>query len=167
MPNIRNNAESNRRNRTHRAEGAARTAQGAVRQGTAAQAAPAAPAPKPALKHQENYEQSERLFALDIGTRSVIGIVADRDTEDMLHVLATSREEHQTRAMLDGQIHDVPQVVSIIERVKAPLEEKYGPLKSAAVAAAGRALYTETADAELEVHGVITAEMQRNQSHSS
>ena len=161
MPNIRNNAESNRRNRTHRAESAAaRTAQAAVRQGTAAQASPAAPAPKPAP--QEKYEKSERLFALDIGTRSVIGIVADRDTEGTLHVLATARKEHQTRAMLDGQIHDVPQVVSVIQQVKAPLEEKYGPLKSAAVAAAGRALYTETAEAELEVHGVITAEMQRN-----
>ena len=41
--------------------------------------------------------------------------MADRDTEGTLHVLATSREEHQTRAMLDGQIHDVPQVVSVIE----------------------------------------------------
>lgn len=104
---------------------------------------------------------TERLFALDIGTRSVIGIVAEREDNGPLHILATKRLEHKTRAMLDGQIHDVPQVASIISEIKSSLEKTTGPLSEAAVAAAGRALYTMTADAELEVSGIITVEQER------
>lgn len=108
-------------------------------------------------------DDGERIFSLDIGTRSVIGIVAEhRDEDDKLHIIATDRLEHQTRAMLDGQIHDVPQVAAIIEKVKKSLEAKTGPLKTAAVAAAGRALYTMTAEAEMEINGLISAEQQRN-----
>ena len=103
----------------------------------------------------------ERLFALDIGTRSVIGIVAERDG-DKLAIVATERQEHTTRAMLDGQIHDVPQVAAIIKNVKNALAKKTGPLQHAAVAAAGRALYTMTAEAETEVSGVITPEQERS-----
>ena len=56
----------------------------------------------------------EKLFALDIGTRSVIGIVAEKNSAGQLEIIATHREEHKTRAMLDGQIHDVPQVAAVI-----------------------------------------------------
>ena len=63
-------------------------------------------------------KQHERIFALDIGTRSVIGIVAEEGDDENLHVIATNRLEHKTRAMLDGQIHDVPQVAAIVEKVK-------------------------------------------------
>ena len=104
----------------------------------------------------------ERIFALDIGTRSVIGIVAEHDGDNNLRIIATDRLEHKTRAMLDGQIHDVPQVAAIIEKVKESLIAKTGPIHNAAVAAAGRALYTMTAEAEMEVGGLITAEQQRN-----
>ena len=62
-------------------------------------------------------KQHERIFALDIGTRSVIGIVAEEGDDENLHVIATDRLEHKTRAMLDGQIHDVPQVAAIVERI--------------------------------------------------
>jgi len=113
------------------------------------------PPPKAVKEH-------ERIFALDIGTRSVIGIVAEEGDDENLHVIATDRLEHKTRAMLDGQIHDVPQVAAIVEKVKNSLIEKTGPIKTAAVAAAGRALYTMTAEAEMEVNGLITAEQQRN-----
>ena len=82
---------------------------------------------------------AELVFALDIGTRSVIGIVAEQ-REGILHIMATERMEHKTRAMLDGQIHDVPQVAAIIREVKRRLTARTGPLHSAAVAAAGRAL---------------------------
>ncbi|ORU01051.1 Cell division protein FtsA [Anaerovibrio sp. JC8] len=105
-------------------------------------------------------ERKERIFALDIGTRSVIGIVAEREASG-LKIVATERQEHKTRAMLDGQIHDVPQVAAIIDNVKKALVKRTGPLKSAAVAAAGRALYTMTADADMEVNGIITAEQER------
>ena len=104
---------------------------------------------------------SELVFALDIGTRSVIGIVAEQ-RDGMLHILATERLEHKTRAMLDGQIHDVPQVAAIIREVKRRLTERTGPLHSAAVAAAGRALYTMTAEAEQDITGTITPAQQRD-----
>lgn len=103
----------------------------------------------------------EKIFALDIGTRSVIGIVADK-TPAGLKIVATERMEHKTRAMEDGQIHDVPQVASVIEKVKNALVKKTGPLKSAAVAAAGRALYTMTATADMEFSGIISAEQERS-----
>lgn len=102
----------------------------------------------------------EKIFALDIGTRSVIGIVAEQDDDGLLNIIATHRMEHTSRAMLDGQIHDVPQVAEVIIRVKNILADKVGELKNAAIAAAGRALYTMTAEATIEVNGVITDEVQ-------
>ncbi len=104
----------------------------------------------------------EKIFALDIGTRSVIGIVAELESNGKLNIIATHREEHKTRAMLDGQIHDVPQVAAVLSSVRTTLEDRVGTLKSAAVAAAGRALYTMTAEAEMELRGVITLELQNN-----
>ena len=104
----------------------------------------------------------DRIFALDIGTRSVIGIVAEEGDDGLLHIIATERQEHRTRAMLDGQIHDVPQVAAVIRSVKEKLEAEVGPLKSAAVAAAGRALYTMTATAEKTLGGVISAAEERD-----
>ena len=109
---------------------------------------------------KERKERKERIFALDIGTRSVIGIVAEREANG-LHIVASERQEHKTRAMLDGQIHDVPQVAAIIESVKKELVKQTGTLKSAAVAAAGRALYTMTAEADMEINGLITTEQER------
>ena len=122
---------------------------------------PKAAKPKEEAPVKGNADNPDRLFALDIGTRSVIGIVAERDENGQMKIIATERQEHKTRAMLDGQIHDVPQVAAIIQQVKRRLVEQTGPLKSAAVAAAGRALYTMTAEAELDVDGVITQEQQR------
>ena len=116
---------------------------------------------KKTAKSSETAKRKERIFALDIGTRSVIGIVAEKETNG-LKIIATERQEHKTRAMLDGQIHDVPQVAAVIENVKKALAKKTGPLKSAAVAAAGRALYTMTASADMEISGIITAEQERS-----
>ena len=106
--------------------------------------------------------KKDLLFALDIGTRSVIGIVAEELPDGSLKIIATDRQEHRTRAMLDGQIHDVPQVAAVIRQVKERLEAKVGPLRSAAVAAAGRALYTMTATAEKDFHGVISSAQERD-----
>ena len=114
-----------------------------------------------AVKAVPSKPRYERIFALDIGTRSVIGIVAEQ-TPEGLKIIATERQEHKTRAMIDGQIHDVPQVAAVIDNVKKALVKRTGPLKSAAVAAAGRALYTMTAAAEMEFSGIITAEQERS-----
>ncbi|BCJ88470.1 cell division protein FtsA [Effusibacillus dendaii] len=84
---------------------------------------------------------TDLIFALDIGTRSVVGLVGKYE-EDGLQIIATEQSEHANRAMLDGQIHDVVQVASVISKVKNALEAKVGPLHKVAVAAAGRALKT-------------------------
>lgn len=101
-------------------------------------------------------ERKERIFALDIGTRSVIGIVAEPLDNGEIKILATAKKEHKTRAMLDGQIHDVPEVAFLIKEIKDILEKETGELKDAAVAAAGRALYTMKGVAELNLGRVIT-----------
>lgn len=86
----------------------------------------------------------EKLFALDIGTRSVVGIILEKQdtTYEVKDILS---QEHTERAMLDGQIHDVLAVSKVIMAIKNQLEEKHGPLKNVSVAAAGRALKTERA----------------------
>lgn len=90
----------------------------------------------------------EPIFALDIGTRVVMGLIMAK-TEQGYEILAESHTEHQQRAMYDGQVHDVNEVARAVQRVKEELEEKTGKrLQQVAVAAAGRALRTEIASAE-------------------
>lgn len=93
----------------------------------------------------------EAIFALDIGTRTVIGIVA-APADDGLHILAQDVVEHTSRAMYDGQIHDIPSVAGAVTRVKERLEAALETkLRHVAVAAAGRALKTVWAKVEQEV----------------
>lgn len=105
----------------------------------------------------ENNTPTDLLFALDIGTRSVIGLVGEQ-CGNAIKILTTERQEHHTRAMLDGQIHDVMEVASVLSDVKTKLEKSCGPLKKVAVAAAGRALCTIRASAEIDSmsRGVLT-----------
>lgn len=84
---------------------------------------------------------NEHVFALDIGTQSVTGILLAKD-ESNFTVTDFYTEQHKERAMLDGQIQDVVQVAEVITSVKSKLEEKHGPLRKVCVAAAGRALKT-------------------------
>ncbi len=100
------------------------------------------------------------VFGLDIGTRSIVGTVGYRVGEKF-HVVTQSIREHGTRAMLDGQIHDIYKVGSTIGEVKAELEHRIGrPLKDVCIAAAGRVLRTVTVrvDAELDSDKEITGE---------
>ncbi|MCM1087682.1 MAG: rod shape-determining protein [Muribaculaceae bacterium] len=93
------------------------------------------------------------VFGLDIGTRSIVGTVGYR-TGERFHVVAQCIREHETRAMLDGQIHDIHKVGATISEVKACLEEKTGrTLKDVCIAAAGRVLRTITTDIECEFAG--------------
>ncbi len=95
---------------------------------------------------------AKKIFALDIGTRSVVGIILE-EHENQYRVLDMLSEEHQERAMLDGQIHDVPAVSKVISSIKNQLETEYGPLKKVCVAAAGRALKTEKALISIPIKG--------------
>ncbi|MDQ0858032.1 hypothetical protein [Bacillus sp. V2I10] len=80
-------------------------------------------------------------FALDIGTRSVVGLLLS-EKGGTYEVIDTVIQEHGERSMLDGQIHDVIAVSNVIASVKEELEKKHGPLREVCVAAAGRALKT-------------------------
>lgn len=100
------------------------------------------------------------VFGLDIGTRSIVGTVGYR-TGGKFHVVTQSIREHRTRAMLDGQIHDIYKVGETIKEVKAEIEERIGrPLKDVCIAAAGRVLQTVNirVDQELENEREITGE---------
>jgi cell division protein FtsA len=98
-------------------------------------------------------EERKKLFALDIGTRSVVGIVLEGMSGERYHVTDILSKEHSKRAMLDGQIHDVLAVSTIISEIKEELEKKHGPLKKVNVAAAGRALKTERATVTVNIAG--------------
>jgi len=91
-------------------------------------------------------------FALDIGTRSVVGLIL-KEENGFYHILDTVIKEHDKRSMLDGQIHDVLSVANVITSVKEELEHIYGPLHKVCVAAAGRALKTERATISIEISG--------------
>jgi cell division protein FtsA len=98
--------------------------------------------------------EKEKLFALDIGTRSVVGIILEMDDNNKgYYVSDILTKEHSERAMLDGQIHDVMAVSKIISEIKEELEIKHGPLKKVNVAAAGRALKTERAKVTVDING--------------
>lgn len=93
------------------------------------------------------------VFGLDIGTRSIVGTVGYR-TGERFHVVAQCVREHETRAMLDGQIHDIHKVGATINEVKNYLEGKVGrQLKDVCIAAAGRVLRTITTHVEQEFPG--------------
>lgn len=99
----------------------------------------------------------EIIFGLDIGTRTVIGLVGYKK-EDEFHVLASKMIEHESRAMIDGQIHDIGKVAKIASQVKKDLETKTGyTFNKVSIAAAGRSLKTynvsvsETLDEKTEM----------------
>jgi len=93
---------------------------------------------------------SDFLYALDIGTRKVAGLVGRR-TPQGVEVVALEVREHRERSMVDGQVHDVPAVASVVVEVTRALSEKVGmPLQEVALAAAGRALRTAEGAAFLD-----------------
>ena len=100
-----------------------------------------------------NVNAEELIFALDIGTRSIIGTVGVI-VEKKFQVIAESYIEHEERAMVDGQIHDIQLVASGVKKVKKELE---GSLKlslaKVAIAAAGRFLRTVAIKSEIEIDG--------------
>lgn len=85
----------------------------------------------------------EYVFGLDIGTRSIVGTVGYQERADYFRVVSQVAIEHETRAVIDGQIHDIPVVVKTIKRIKEQLEEMIGSdLSDVCIAAAGRVLKT-------------------------
>lgn len=110
--------------------------------------------------------ENNTIFALDIGTRSIIGVVVEF-SENNLKIKAQYRLEHTSRAMYDGQIHDIPQVATSVIKVKETLEKKLRyKLTKVAIAAAGRSLKTghcrvnQDIDAQLEIDQVIISSLE-------
>lgn len=92
--------------------------------------------------------QGQLVFGLDIGTRSIVGTVGYLNG-GKFHVLAQHSKEHETRSMLDGQIHDIGKVGQTISQVKEQLETDLNrKLTEVCIAAAGRVLRTVTTHAE-------------------
>ncbi len=88
-------------------------------------------------------ENEQYVFGLDIGTRSVVGTVGYRINADKFAVCTQYVKEHETRAMLDGQIHDIGRVANTIKEVKEACEKNLGiELNRVCIAAAGRVLRT-------------------------
>lgn len=104
--------------------------------------------------------QGQLVFGLDIGTRSIVGTVGYINGSKF-HVMAQRSKEHETRAMLDGQIHDIGKVGDTISFVKKQLEDDLNRnLTEVCIAAAGRVLRTVTTYVEetLESEREITDE---------
>nr|MCR5719475.1 cell division protein FtsA [Lachnospiraceae bacterium] len=103
---------------------------------------------------------SQYVYGLDIGTRSIVGTVGYL-YGDEFHVVAQRIKEHETRAMMDGQIHDIAKVSDSIKAVTELLEKDLNTkLGDVCIAAAGRVLRTVVThvDKEFENEKEITGE---------
>ena len=95
------------------------------------------------------------VFGLDIGTRNVVGTVGYMKN-GRFQAAAIVSKEHDTRAMLDGQIHDISKVGDTIRQVKHELESMTGKkLKEVCIAAAGRVLRTVMVHEDVEFEGEV------------
>lgn len=100
----------------------------------------------------KRFNQKDIIFALDIGTRSIIGtvgIIKDKK----FHVVCEKYLEHEERAMVDGQIHDITLVASVVQKVKTYLEDELQiQLNEVSIAAAGRFLRTIDVRSDIELN---------------
>lgn len=98
-------------------------------------------------------KQPKYVYGLDIGTRSIVGTVGYQE-KDRFIVVAQRVKEHETRAMIDGQIHDIGAVGDLIREVTEELEiETKQELHQVCIAAAGRVLRTVTTHVEIDLEG--------------
>jgi cell division protein FtsA len=107
---------------------------------------------------------TEKIFALDIGTRTVVGLVAEQK-DNTLRVQAMEMLEHETRSMLDGAVHDIDEVAKVVGRVKHNLQVKMNcEFKKVGIALAGRSLRTlsNRLEKEISILQEITFEQVRN-----
>ena len=87
-------------------------------------------------------QQGDIIFALDIGTRTVVGVLAEK-TADGYKLIDMETQAHESRSMTDGQIEDIEAVAAVVKSVKSALERRQLiKLQRVCIAAAGRALRT-------------------------
>lgn len=98
-------------------------------------------------------KESDLIFALDIGTKTVIGVVGYYKDE-VFHILDSEIIEHKKRSMYDGQIHNIQEVADVVSKVKTNIEDRLSvKFTKVALAAAGRALktYKQRVDSEIDI----------------
>ena len=113
---------------------------------------------KPTKKRQGNV-----IFSLDIGTRTIVGIIA-KMVDGVFTIIDHVSVPHTKRAMIDGQIEDINAVSGVVNIVKSTLEERNNiHLSHVCIAAAGRALKTQHIKLDMEVPtpDAITAEIEK------
>ncbi len=110
-----------------------------------------AEAAKKAAPKKLRPQSDEEIFALDIGTRTVVGIIGHMDDGTFCVDYAESIP-HKRRAMIDGQIEDIPMVAGVAKQVISKLEAASGiKLEKVAIAAAGRALKTRRTELSFDI----------------
>ncbi|MEE3392392.1 MAG: pilus assembly protein PilM [Lachnospiraceae bacterium] len=103
------------------------------------------------IKKLASDNEDKLIYGLDIGTRSIVGTVGFKDEEGRFTVIALESRPHTTRAMLDGQIHDIDQVAAGIREVTDKLNVLTGlTLTNVCIAAAGRVLRTIHSESVIE-----------------
>lgn len=108
--------------------------------------------------------QGDVIFALDIGTRTVVGILAKK-TDNGHIVIDMETAVHEKRSMTDGQIEDIEAVAQVIKKVRAELEKRTMiKLSKVNIAAAGRALKTIRSKSVCDVSAIrsLSAEDLKN-----
>lgn len=112
----------------------------------------------------ENVNLSKVKFALDVGTRSLIGTVGVIE-DNKFKVICEKYLEHEERAMIDGQIHDIDLVAKGVKTIVDEIEADLGiKLTDVSIAAAGRFLKTINSEGimELNIDDEITKEDVKN-----
>lgn len=95
--------------------------------------------------------QGDYIFALDTGTRTVVGILG-QVIDGIFHIIDHEVMPHTSRAMTDGQIEDINAVADVVSKVKKALEERNNiKLNKVCIAAAGRALKTQCVTVDVEI----------------
>lgn len=113
------------------------------------------------MLQSKQYLKENYIFGLDIGTRSIVGIVG-YPLKKGLSIVADYVYEHDTRAVIDGQIYDVEKVTESVKKVKYQLEKQLGfTLNKVCIAAAGRVLKTKMIHVEQEVDANTTIDDDR------
>ena len=98
-------------------------------------------------------QQGDIIFALDIGTRTVVGVLAEK-TDEAYKIIDIETQAHVSRSMTDGQIEDIDAVAAVVKSVKTALERRQSvKLQRVCIAAAGRALSTLRHSSEYDVSG--------------
>jgi len=117
---------------------------------------------KPVREHKKR--QGNLIFSVDIGTRTVVGIVG-KEIEGVFHIIEAVSIAHTKRAMIDGQIEEIDEVARVVKQVKTELETRLNVnLTHVCIAAAGRALKTQHIKLTLDVptNEAITNEQKKS-----